>query len=172
MIVARKPKNAILLGFMGSGKSTVGKLLAKKLGFGFVDIDKVVEKKYGMTVEEIFREKGEEFFRDEETKVVKELQGKRARVIATGGGIVEREENVELLRKIGVVIYLCASVDEIYKRTHNSATRPLLNVKNRREVIEELLSERDEKYKKYSDIIIYTEDKTVLQITEEIISQF
>jgi shikimate kinase len=140
VIVARKPKNVILLGFMGSGKSTVGKLLAKKLGFGFIDIDKVVERKYGKTVEELFKEKGEEFFRDEETNAVRELQGKRARVIATGGGIVEREENVKLLQKLGVVVYLCASVDEIYKRTHNSATRPLLNVENRREVIENLLS--------------------------------
>ncbi|MCK5685680.1 shikimate kinase [bacterium] len=167
--MGRKPKNVILLGFMGSGKSTVGRLLSRKLGFHFVDIDKQVEKNNDSTVEEIFNEKGQEFFQKEEHLVVQDLSKMKARVIATGGGIIESADSMKLLLKMGVTVYLKATVQEIYSRTTNSRTRPLLNVENRREVIEQMLSEQDKKFEEYSDIVIYTDDRSVLEICEEIL---
>jgi len=167
--MGRKPKNVILLGFMGSGKSTVGRLLSRKLGFHFVDIDKQIEKKNENTVEAIFNEKGLEFFQKEEYLVVQELSKMKARVVATGGGIIESADSMKLLLKMGVTVYLKATVQEIYARTTNSRTRPLLNVENRREVIEQMLSEQDQKFEEYSDIVLYTDDRSVLEICEEIL---
>lgn len=137
--------NVVLTGFMGTGKSTVGKRLARKLGMTFVDLDSIIEKEAGIRVKDIFASEGEEGFRNMETAAIDSLVTGvygEGLVVATGGGAVIRDINRQKLRSWGVVINLKASISEIKKRVGVEDKRPLLSADNREDAIIELLSAR------------------------------
>ncbi|MCS7202943.1 MAG: shikimate kinase [Thermodesulfovibrio sp.] len=166
-----KDKNIVLVGFMGTGKTTVGKVVAKKIGYDFVDVDEVIEKLTGMTIPDIFAQFGEARFRDIETEVIKLITKKTKQVIATGGGAVLREENIQALRRNGIIFCLEASEEIIFERVKNSNYRPLLKVEKPIERIRELLSQRKPRYS-LSDFIINTDKLTVEEVAEKIINEF
>lgn len=163
-------KNIVLTGFMGTGKTEIGRTLAQRLGYTFLDADSIIEEEQDMPITEIFRRFGEPYFRDIEADVIKRLSEKDRVVISTGGGAVLREENMENLRRKGVIICLTASAETIFKRTCNDSSRPLLQVEDPLKKIKELLEFRRPYYEK-ADIMVDTEDKTPLEVAEEIIQR-
>ncbi|MDI6736115.1 MAG: shikimate kinase [bacterium] len=162
--------NIILLGFMGSGKTAVGKLLAAKLQKDFIDLDDWIEKEAEMTINEIFDKNGEAYFRELEKKIV-EKAGKilTNTVISTGGGVILRERNTENLHQAGVLIWLKVSPEKVYERTKNAGHRPLLNCPDPLGKIKELLSFRTPYYTRAADYIIDTSNLTVEEIVAKII---
>jgi shikimate kinase len=161
-------KNIILTGFMGTGKTAVGRELSRLLNMNLIDVDTEIEKSQRMTINEIFKQFGEPKFREIETEMIRKLSKQKDVIISTGGGAVLRQENMDVLRKQGVIICLMASPETILKRTSRNTNRPLLQVEDPFGKIQELLNFRKPFYKK-ADIIINTEDKTPLQIAEQII---
>ncbi len=160
--------NVALYGFMGVGKSTLGKALSERLGYGFVDMDEEIEGRAGMRIKEIFAARGEEGFRALEKTVAKELAGKDRCVIACGGGVILDPENAEALRRSSVLVLLTASIDEIVERTRGSDERPLLNVEDARAEAEALLRKRMPLYLEAADLIIDTTDASPTQLAAEI----
>lgn len=152
------PKNIVLIGLMGCGKTTVGRKLHAMLGYPLVDTDHLIEEKAGMTVTEIFARRGEQGFRELEGAVLHELSapGTPRRIIATGGGIVGRRANRKLLSKLGYVVWLQAPVDVILQRTARNRDRPLLQTANPRERIEKLIIERSPLYHEIADLELET----------------
>ena len=140
------PENIILVGFMGSGKSTVGRMLARQLHFRFLDTDKLVEERACMSIPEIFAQHGEANFRERETAVLESLRDVRQHILATGGGIVTVPENIALLRSLGLVVLLKADPDEIYRRVSRNSERPLLQVENPRKRVLDLMATRQPLY--------------------------
>lgn len=167
----QKGVNIVLTGFMGTGKTSVGKILAEKMGFTFVDVDDVIEKTAGMKISDIFSKYGESHFREIETEVIKLITKKTGQVIATGGGAPLREENMSALKSTGVVFCLMASEDTIFERVKNSEERPLLQVNNLKERIKELLMKRMEKYRN-AHFLINTEGLTPYEVAEKIIKEY
>ncbi len=164
----REKQNIILVGFMGTGKSSVGKRLAKILGWDFIDTDVEIERLTGLTVSEIFRRHGETRFRSEERLLVKKLKERDQCVIATGGGTVLNPQNWEELSQSGVMITLYAQLDEIYERIGYRNDRPLL--KGDREEIEERWAKRQPVYRQ-ADLIIDTTDLGIDEVVQEIICE-
>ncbi|GKX31913.1 hypothetical protein SH1V18_43930 [Vallitalea longa] len=162
--------NILLVGFMGSGKSVVGKQLSKILDRNFIDTDEEIEKKENRSIKDIFDIDGENYFRSEETKFLQSLIEKDNTIISTGGGIVLKEQNRELLKKIGKVIFLHADVEHIINNIKDNDTRPLLQTDDYVKTISEMLESREDKYLSTADIIIQTSGKDVKSIAEEIIS--
>ncbi|MTI81193.1 MAG: shikimate kinase [Firmicutes bacterium] len=162
-------RNIVLIGFMGCGKSAVGRRLASKLKLKHIDTDSEIEKVTNRTVEQIFAKDGPFRFRSEEKILLKKLAGKQNLVISTGGGIVLDEENVELLQKDGVLIHLFASPEVIHKRVKGRRNRPLLNRGNLKQRINELLEERTGAYD-VADLAIDTGDYNVEEVVKEIIN--
>lgn len=162
----QKSKNVILTGMMGSGKTSVGLELAKILECDFFDLDEIIEKKYGK-ITQIFKDKGENYFREIETSELKNFKNNRAFVLSTGGGAVLKEENLEILRSLGEVFYLSANAQTIYDRVKEQTQRPLLNTKDPKKTIEDILSSRLEKYEKSGEKIV-TDNKNIEQIAREI----
>lgn len=160
--------NVALYGFMGVGKSTIGKALSEQLGYGFLDMDEEIESRAGMKIKEIFAAEGEEGFRALEKAVAKELADKDRHVIACGGGAILDPENAEALRRSSVLVLLTASIDEILERTRGSDERPLLNVEDAREEAEALLRRRMPRYLEAADLIIDTTDASPSQLADEI----
>jgi len=163
----RSTRNIFLIGFMGAGKTTAGRVLARKLNLTFCDLDETVEKELGMTINEIFSKHGEGFFRDEESKMLRSVAQRERQVVSTGGGVVLREENWEAMRGAGIVVYLKASAEVLYNRVKNKTTRPLLQVENPFENVKELLSRRIPLYEK-ADLIIDTENLALQDVAAEI----
>ncbi len=151
-------KNLVLCGFMGSGKSTIGHLLAEKLGMRFVDTDTYIEEKEGMTISRIFEEKGEEYFRMRELEVCKELSSLKGSVISTGGGTLLREKNVKAIKKNGVVFLLNISSGTVLTRLRNDTSRPLLQREDREKAVKTLLSQRTPLYNLAADYVIDAEE--------------
>jgi shikimate kinase len=160
--------NVALYGFMGVGKSTVGKVLSERLSYGFVDMDEMIERQSGMKIKEIFAAEGEKGFRALEKKVAMEAAGKDRHVIACGGGAVLDPENAEALSRNSVLILLTASIDEIVERTRGSDERPLLNVEDARAEAEALLRERMPRYLEAADMVIDTTGASPTQLAAEI----
>ncbi len=152
-----------LVGPMGAGKSTIGKLLAAQLQLPFADSDKVLEERTGADIPWIFDVEGEAGFRRRESEVLRELCRGPTQVVATGGGIVLMEENRRRLQKYGLVVYLQASVEQLLERTSKSGNRPLLQVEDPRARIIELLQQRDPLYREVADIICDTDHCTPKQ---------
>ncbi|MGB9880533.1 MAG: shikimate kinase, partial [Anaerolineae bacterium] len=142
----RNEENLILTGFMGTGKTSVGREIAQRLGREFVDMDTLIETRTGLTVAEIFRQWGEAHFRRLEADLCRELAARSRLVIATGGGTLIPDLNRELLMASGIVVCLTASLDEILRRLERAEDRPLLHVPDRRERIAALLAERAAAY--------------------------
>jgi shikimate kinase len=153
---------------MGSGKSAVGKELARRLGMRLVELDNEIEKAEGVTIKEIFNEYGEPYFRDRETEMVKQFASEDNVVISTGGGVVMREENMNALRDKGIIVYLSAEPETVLERTKSSDERPLLNVVDPLQRIREILEFRKPYYEK-ADVVIATDIKTPLIIAEDVI---
>jgi shikimate kinase len=167
--VELKHKNIFLVGFMGAGKSTVGKILAEKTGYSFYDADQYIEEKAGTTITQIFAEHGEPYFRDLESEATQELAKNQNQVIATGGGVVQRDRNWDAMKENGVTVYLKASVETIWERIKDDTTRPLLQVENPVETARELLNKRTPMYEK-ADIIVLTDNLSLEQAADEILS--
>jgi shikimate kinase len=160
--------NIVLVGFMGTGKSVVGKRLATRLGWCFVDTDERIVQHAGCSIPELFQSEGELGFRDRETAVLRSLQGNIGTVIATGGGILGRPENVALLRQLGSLICLAARSEVILERTRPWENRPMLaTAPNPRAAIERLLAERARLYGQ-ADFVIDTSDRDVDAVVEEL----
>ncbi len=156
---------------MGSGKTTVGRLLARQLRLDFIDLDEVIECRLNMRVEEIFSRFGEGYFRSVESQVVRDvLSGVSNAVIACGGGAVLRDDNVEFLRKYSVVVYLRISGGEAYKRLVSCDGRPLLKVSDRRGVIESLLRFREPLYLRAAHIVVDVDGRSPEEVVSSIIN--
>ena len=168
--MSRDPiQNIALTGFMAVGKSAVGRVLARKLRRRFVDLDRLIEKTEGMTVRDIFDQKGESYFRQVEKKVLTGVLQCQGQVVATGGGVVMDEENLKVLREKSLLVCLTASPEVLLKRVGNGAKRPLLGGTDRRERIEELLKLREKNYVQ-ARVFVDTSDLTVNQVVEKIIN--
>lgn len=146
-------KSIFLCGFMGCGKTTIGKILAKRTGREFIDMDKYIEEKENMTVSQIFETHGEDYFRDVEHQVCKELSEKQDLIVATGGGALTFQRNVDVIRKSATVLLISVPVEVISKRLKNDTTRPLLQRSDKEEAMRELYNKR---------LPIYTDAATVI----------
>mgnify|MGYP004461821017 FL=1 len=164
-------QNIFLVGLMGAGKTTVGRLLAKRLGMRFVDSDHEIEARTGATISWIFEIEGEESFRRREVETIRDLTGRSGVVLATGGGAVIHPENRKHLKARGTVIYLRASVNNILQRTMHDKSRPLLQTENRKEKLEELARQRDPLYREVADIIVDTGRPNVHAMVQSIMAQ-
>ncbi|ADJ25548.1 Shikimate kinase [Dehalogenimonas lykanthroporepellens BL-DC-9] len=164
--------NIALIGFMGSGKSSVGKRLARRLGRDFLETDRLVEEAAGATIADIFRESGEGAFRELEAGVIKNI-GLTARnaVIACGGGIITRPENLENLKRDTTIIYLKTGVEELQERLAHSRRRPLLERPDREKFIRELIADREPLYRAAADITVGTGRRSFTAVVDEIISR-
>lgn len=162
--------NIILIGFMGSGKTSLGIKLSYQMKRTLIDTDKWIEQKQKMTVSEIFASFGEEAFRRMETECLKKLIKTADRqIISVGGGLPMREENHGLLKELGRVVYLKVTPEVVYERLKNDTTRPLLQVENPMERIRTLLAGRAPVYERCADIIVDVSDKSFEKIIEQIL---
>ena len=163
-------KNIILIGFMGCGKTSVGKRLAESENMEFLDTDEWIEREQQTTISEIFETKGEAAFRNMETECLRQIleYTEKPFVLSVGGGLPIREENRKLLLQIGHVVYLKASPEVIYKRLHNDKTRPLLQGMNPRGRIMDLMNARKNYYEDAAEYIIHVDDRGFSDIIEEI----
>lgn len=159
-----------MIGFMATGKSTIGEKLAERLGYGFIDTDREIEKITGCTVSGLFAKFGVEWFRSKENMLVRQLVGKKNLVIATGGGVVLNPANVTLLRENGVLVHLYAKPEVIYERVANKDTRPLLAKGNLKDNINDLIAEREGKYREAADFELDTSVLGIEQTVEKIVS--
>lgn len=163
-------KSISLVGFMASGKTTVGKQLAKRLGFEFMDTDDLAEKFEGRTISSMFEDSGEAYFRDVESRILQEVLSEPGRVISTGGGIILREENIMALRGASIVVWLKASRETILKNLGRSEDkRPLMRKGEAEERIDKILPARIEKYRKAAHITVAVDGKSPANIVSEIL---
>lgn len=160
-------KNYILIGFMGAGKTTVGKFLAKEKGMRFVDTDERIVSEQGREIPDIFAEDGEAYFRDLETELLKRMQEDTCHaVISVGGGMPVRKQNRELLRSLGCVIYLSASKQTILERVKNDGSRPMLSGGDLEARVEQLMKEREALYRQAAHIDVKTDGRTVRHVLQ------
>ena len=164
--------NLILVGMMGSGKTTMGRALAKHLGKDFVDSDEEILKRTGGTVPHIFDVEGEAGFRQRETAAIRELTGRYNMVLATGGGAVLDGQNRTMLQQNGIVIYLKANAHDLWQRTRHDRNRPLLQTENPYAKLIELFQQRDPLYRQVSDIVVQSGKQSahalMLRLVDEI----
>ncbi len=159
----------ILIGFMGSGKTSVGKRLAETLHLSFLDTDEEIEKTSGMKISDIFAKYGEAYFRERETETLKNLlQDTQRKVISVGGGLPVQERNQPYLKQMGTVVFLEASEQTLLERLQGDTTRPMLKGADLRERIHTLMQERKAAYDKTADCHIQTDHKKFEEIIEEI----
>ena len=158
------PSNLFLIGLMGAGKTTVGKLLAKHLGKQFIDSDHEIERRTGVKVHLIFELEGEDGFRAREAAAISELTQQDNIVLATGGGAILQAENRAALRNRGTVIYLRANVDDLWRRTRHDKNRPLLQTENPRARLQQLLTERDPLYLETAHLVVDTGEQNVQKL--------
>ena len=164
-------KNIVLMGFMGAGKTTIGKKLAKALEYEFIDTDEWIEKEQGRKISNIFAEDGEVVFRDMETDLLRRLQNSEEKfVLSVGGGMPVREENRALLRNLGIVIYLKTSKEEIIRRVSGDKNRPLLQDGDLEEKVTSLMNAREQIYVETAHVDVITDGKTPSKVVENIMS--
>jgi shikimate kinase len=162
--------NVFLVGPMGVGKSTIGRLLAAELHLSFCDSDRVIEERTGADIPWIFDMEGEAGFRERETTVLTELAAESSLVVATGGGIVMRPQNCQIMKDSGFVCYLTASIEQLVERTSRDKKRPLLQVENPRQKIIELLALREPLYQSVADFAVNTDRRSPKSVAQEIAS--
>ena len=161
--------NIVLIGYMGSGKSTVGARLSDRLGIPFEDTDKMIEREQGMSVSEIFEKYGEESFRRMETELLSKLLEKEVgMVLALGGGTPMRQENQEAIKALGTVVYLRTKPETVLKRLKGDTTRPLLAGANAGEKVRAMMETRNPVYEALSDVAVDTDEKKLQRIVDEI----
>ena len=167
----RSIQNLALIGFMGTGKSSVGRLAADSMHFTFLDTDQVIVARAGKSVDEIFQQDGEPAFREWERKIVEELAYRKRTVIATGGGLPANEANLASLKAHALVICLWASPETIWDRVRGHTHRPLLNGPEPLVKLQQLLSVR-EPYYRQADVLVNTEQRSVREIAVQVVHQF
>ena len=160
--------NIILIGPMGSGKTSTGRMLAKEMGYAFADTDEEVTKRTGVSIAYIFDVEGEEGFRKRECLALKECLNDNNTILSTGGGIVLSKENRDLLQDRGTVVYLQTSIRFQLKRTASTNNRPLLQNKDPEETLEKLMLTRAPLYEEIADITIMTDNKSLQEMSKEI----
>lgn len=163
--------NFVLIGFMGAGKTTISNALKCIFAIDVVEMDQIIAEREGMPVSEIFETYGEQYFRDAETNLLVELQGRKNVVISCGGGTPLREENVAEMKKNGKVVLLAATPETIFERVKDSHDRPLIENNKNIPFIARLMEQRRPKYEAAADIVIHTDGKSEYEICEEIISK-
>ncbi|MEW8506629.1 MAG: shikimate kinase AroK [Candidatus Thiodiazotropha sp.] len=161
-------KNLFLIGPMGAGKTTVGRQLAEYFRMDFVDSDHEIQRRTGVDIPTIFEFEGESGFRQRESTVIDDLTARDGIVLATGGGVVMREENRSLLSSRGMVIYLHCSVRQQFERTHRDKNRPLLSTPDPLGKLEELMALRDPLYRQTADIVVSTEGRNTQSVVQDI----
>jgi len=164
-------RNIILIGPMGSGKSTIGNIIARRLNREFQDSDHYIEERTGVDIARIFDIEGEQGFRDRESNALKELLSQNNRVIATGGGSVLREENQKLLKQQGYIVFLDTSVKQQLQRLRRDRKRPLLQTENPRERLEALFEQRHPIYLDLADLQVKTDKRVARRLAADIIKQ-
>lgn len=170
-LAAEKPKRIFLVGPMGVGKTTIGKMLARELDLDFVDCDQEIERRSGAAIAWIFDVEGESGFRHRESLVLEELADRDNILIATGGGAVLAEENRNLLKQRGIVIHLDTNVDLLVRRTAKDKKRPLLQNDNPREVLERIKRDRDPLYKEVADVRVFVGDNSSRRAVNQTLQQ-
>lgn len=157
---------------MGSGKSSIGKKLSRMIKFDFIDTDNMIETKTGVDIPTIFEHEGEQGFRLRESKILKEISNINNTVIGTGGGIIISEKNREIIKNLGFVVHLTASIKELVYRTEHDKNRPLMNNVDAENKIKTLLKERKDLYEKTSNVVISTENYDTVKISKIIIENY
>lgn len=163
-----KTGNIFLVGLMGAGKTTIGKLLAKRLKKTFIDTDHEIEHRTGVRIPLIFELEGEAGFRDREATLIRELTQRQDIILATGGGAILRAENRAALAQNGTVIYLNAKVEDLWLRTQHDKNRPLLQTSNPKAKLTELFVQRDPLYREIADIVITSGQHNVQHAAREV----
>ena len=171
-ILSKEKNNIILIGPMGSGKSSIGKKLSRMIKFDFIDTDNMIETKTGVDIPTIFEHEGEQGFRLRESKILKEISNINNTVIGTGGGIIISEKNREIIKNLGFVVHLTASIKELVYRTEHDKNRPLMNNVDAENKIKTLLKERKDLYEKTSNVVISTENYDTVKISKIIIENY
>jgi shikimate kinase len=164
-------RNLILVGFMGTGKTEVGKVVSRTIGRSFVDIDDYIVSAAGMTINEIFKSYGEDLFRELESGMIRKFSKIQRLVISTGGGSLLRMENVQNLKRTGVLVCLTASPEEIARRVADERHRPLLAVPDRVGTVREMMARRSQSYL-LSDFTIHTDGKSVHAVAQEVLDVY
>jgi shikimate kinase len=164
-------RNVVIVGFMGTGKTEVGRIVSEQMGRTFVDIDDQIVSAAGMTINDIFKIHGEELFREIESGMIKRFSGIEGLVISTGGGSLLKAENVENLKRTGVLICLTASPEEIARRTADERHRPLLDVPDRIGTVREMMAKRSRSYRQ-SDLTVDTDGKDAAAAAQEVLDAF
>lgn len=164
-------RRVFLVGPMGAGKTTIGKFLAQGLGLGFADTDAEVERRTGADIPWIFDVEGEEGFRDREAQVVQEMTAWEDTVLATGGGVVVREANRQVLAERGFVVYLHATLEEQVRRTRKNSNRPLLHGDDPEGTLRDLMAVRDPLYREIADHVIDTDDSSPKTIAQRLLKE-
>jgi shikimate kinase len=164
-------KSIVLIGMMGAGKSCVGRCLQQRTRLALVDTDGIVAARFGISICEIFSKYGEQAFREAETQALRELSPAKQTIIVTGGGIVLRETNVELLRRLGIIVWLKGNEETLFERASRARTRPLLQLHNRREAFGQLLRARLPLYAKVAHISVDTSVLTDEEVAVAILSK-
>ena len=167
----RQPANLALIGFMGTGKTTVGRLVAEALHFEFLDTDELIQTRTGKSITDIFAQDGEPAFRALEQQVICELSTKIRTVIATGGGLPTNLENLALLKSFALVVCLWSSPAKIWDRVKNQSHRPLLHDPNPQNKIRELLATRKPFYQQ-ADVLVNTDLRNVREVVQQLVVQF
>ncbi len=167
----RQIQNLALIGFMGTGKSSVGQLVAAQLHFSFVDTDQLIESRAGKTISEIFSQAGEKVFRELETQLLLELGRNQNTVISTGGGLSANAANLASLKQHALVVCLWASPEAIWERVRDQTHRPLLQDPDPREKIHQLLAAREPFYRQ-ADVLVNTEQRSMKEIAQHVLHQF
>ncbi|MFN3407986.1 MAG: shikimate kinase [Limisphaerales bacterium] len=168
---ARHIRNVALIGFMGAGKSAVGRLVAEQLRFQFVDTDELIETRTGRTISQIFTQDGEAHFRALEREVVQQLADTQHLVIATGGGLPTNQTNLDSLKQHALVVCLWAGAERIYERVRHQKHRPLLQTADPFARIQELLAARAPFYRQ-ADILLNTDNRSVRQVAQQVVQHF
>ena len=163
--------NIFLIGFMGAGKSTISSALQRLFDMEVIEMDQIIAERNGMSISEIFDTYGEPYFRNEETKLLVDIQSKKNVIVSCGGGVPMREVNVEAMRKSGKIILLSAKPETILERVKESHDRPLLENNKNVEFIADLMQQRRPKYEAAADFVIETDGKSAIEICEEIIKK-
>lgn len=159
--------NIVLIGFMGTGKSTIARYLSKTFSMEIIEMDQMIAQRENMSIPDIFSTHGEEYFRNLETNLLKEMQTKKNKIISCGGGAALRAENVIEMKKNGKVVLLTASPETILARVKHDDSRPILKGRKNVAEITALMEQRREKYEAAADIVINTDHKNIQEICEE-----
>ena len=168
--MAERGEAIVLIGFMGSGKSSVGRELAARTGLPRYDTDEMISARYGLSIAEIFAQHGEEAFRAAETEALAQVPAFRA-IVVPGGGIVLREENVARLREFGIVVHLTADEETLFERVSRRQTRPLLQTENPRGTLSEMLCVREPLYHQAADLTVDTSELRHEEVADRILEQ-